>query len=246
MTTLLAFDTSADHLSIALVHDGRISEFTGPGSSQASAQILPQILELIHHAGLSCKEIDLVAYGQGPGSFTGLRTSCSVAQGLAFGLNLPLLGLDSLMIVAHQAWIALQYPLILEINVGMDARMNEVYAASYRREVDQWACFQSPALQDLPLFQSSVQKSGSNSRFTGNACALAAPLSAPCTVNEVSLEGVSRSYAMAQLALERIKIDSCLEDAMFATPVYLRNQVALTTQERAALRSQKVSEASQT
>ena len=242
MTTLLAFDTSADHLSIALVNNSRISEFTGPGSSQASAQILPQILKLIHKAGLSWKDIDLIAYGHGPGSFTGLRTSCSVAQGLAFGLNLPLLGLDSLMIVAHQAWIALECPLFLEINVGMDARMNEVYVASYRREVDQWICFQSPALQDLPLFQSSVSKS----RFTGNASALAAPLSGLCKANEVTLERVSRAYALAQLALERINIDPCLEDPMFATPVYLRNQVALTTQERAALRSQQVREASQT
>ncbi|MFG5410239.1 tRNA (adenosine(37)-N6)-threonylcarbamoyltransferase complex dimerization subunit type 1 TsaB [Piscinibacter sakaiensis] len=105
------------------------------GGAQASTTLIPQALALLERAGQPLAGLDAIAFGAGPGAFTGLRTACAVAQGLAFGIDRPVLALDSLAVVAEAAaddtdgaatdadklWVA------------QDARMDEVYAAAYRR-----------------------------------------------------------------------------------------------------------------
>ena len=83
---LLAFDSSTDHLSIAVQHGAQVWLYDGPGGAQASATLVPHILALLGHAGLALPEVQAVVFGQGPGSFTGLRTACAIAQGLADNL----------------------------------------------------------------------------------------------------------------------------------------------------------------
>ena len=82
---LLAFDTSTDTLSIAAARDGTVWQHTGPGGAQASATLIPAVVQLLERAGLDFSSLDAIAFGRGPGSFTGLRTACAVAQGLALG-----------------------------------------------------------------------------------------------------------------------------------------------------------------
>ena len=97
---LLAFDTSTDRMSIALTDGARVWQHSGPGGALASTTLLPAILALLAEADLTLGQLDAVAFGRGPGSFTGLRTACSVAQGLAFGANqgagIPVLPIDTL------------------------------------------------------------------------------------------------------------------------------------------------------
>ena len=88
---LLAFDSSTDHLSIAVQHGAQVWLYDGPGGAQASATLVPHILALLGHAGLALPELQAVVFGQGPGSFTGLRTACAIAQGLAWGAGVPVL-----------------------------------------------------------------------------------------------------------------------------------------------------------
>ena len=82
---LLAFDTSTDTVSIAVQAGDAVWQHTGPGGSQASATLIPAIRSLLAQAGMSFSTLDAIVFGRGPGSFTGLRTACAVAQGLAFG-----------------------------------------------------------------------------------------------------------------------------------------------------------------
>ena len=100
------------------------------------------MLALLAEAGCTLAELDAIAFGCGPGAFTGLRTACSVAQGLAFGAGKPVLAVDSLMLVAHDAR---SQHAADEVWVAMDARMDEIYAAAYRWLGTRWAVLSTPA-----------------------------------------------------------------------------------------------------
>jgi tRNA threonylcarbamoyladenosine biosynthesis protein TsaB len=104
---LLAFDTSTELISVAVMRAvagvAQIWQHTGAGGAQASSALIPVIEQLMAEAGLRFDELDAVAFGQGPGSFTGLRTACAVAQGLGFGAGRPVLPVDTLLAVAEEA-----------------------------------------------------------------------------------------------------------------------------------------------
>ena len=104
---LLAFDTSTDALSIAVSRQdggpGKVWHSSGPGGAQASSSLIGSVMDLLGQADLRLAELDAICFGSGPGSFTGLRTACSVAQGLAFGANVPVLPVPSLLALAQAA-----------------------------------------------------------------------------------------------------------------------------------------------
>ena len=100
---LLAFDTSTDQLSIAIQHGERIWQHQGAGGAQSSSTLIPAVQQGMQALGLRYDELDAIAFGRGPGSFTGLRTSCAIAQGLALGAGLRLLPIDTLLAMAEEA-----------------------------------------------------------------------------------------------------------------------------------------------
>ena len=127
---LLAFDSSTDTLSIAVQRGDAVWQHTAPGGPQASAALIPAIQRLLAEAGLGFDTLELIVFGRGPGSFTGLRTACAVAQGLAFGARggqgVPVLPVDTLLAVAEEA--RHQHGCTQVVAV-LDARMDEVYHA---------------------------------------------------------------------------------------------------------------------
>ena len=127
---LLAFDTSTDTLSIAVQHGDGVWQHQGPGGAQASSALIPAVRALMAQAGLTFDTLDAVVFGRGPGSFTGLRTACAVAQGLAFGAKggqgVPVLPVDTLLAVAEEAR---QQHGCTHVVAVLDARMDEVYHA---------------------------------------------------------------------------------------------------------------------
>src|SRR3954466_9256353 len=142
---LLAFDTSTETLSIA-VSAGTgtpVLEHTGAGGAQASAALIPAIEQLLGQAGRVLADLDAIAFGRGPGSFTGLRTAAAVAQGLGFGAAVPVLPVDTLLAVAEEAYAHCDAPGIVAV---LDARMGEVYFAGYERAQCHWRTVQAPAL----------------------------------------------------------------------------------------------------
>ena len=132
---LLAFDTSTEALSIALAGPGEPLLHAGEGGAQASATLIPAVLALLEQAGLELRDLDAIVFGSGPGSFTGLRTACSVAQGLALGAGVPVLPVETLMAVAEEARLRAGADDVLAL---LDARMGEVYLARYTHDGRRW------------------------------------------------------------------------------------------------------------
>lgn len=233
---LLAFDTSTERLAVGLQARGRMHLRSGAGGAQASVALLPAVHALLAEAGLRFADLQAIAFGRGPGAFTGLRTSCSVAQGLALGSGVPVLPLDSLLLVAEDARVALAADEGFEIGVAMDARMDEVYAGLYRREGGRWQVLAAPALYTLPAL--AVAWSSAPPVVAGSALAafgerLALPPSTRGVVNEADRPG-----ALLRLAAQAFAAGEAVEAAA-ALPLYLRDKVALTTEERAAARAAK-------
>lgn len=147
---LLAFETSASRCGVALLvrraQDERLEVLEHEGTQEHAERLLPMASQLLAQAGLTPADLQAVAFGQGPGGFTGLRVACGVAQGMALGLQIPVLPVVSHLAVAEAA-LPQAGQIVL---VALDARMEEVYLAAYRRtqtvEGPAWATLQAPLL----------------------------------------------------------------------------------------------------
>jgi tRNA threonylcarbamoyladenosine biosynthesis protein TsaB len=224
---LLAFDTSTDVLSIAVQSSGRDAvplEFGGPGGARASSTLIPAIQDLLARAGLRLTDLDAIVFGRGPGSFTGLRTACSVAQGLAFGAGVPVLAVDTLLAVAEDAY---QRQGVQQVVAVLDARMDEVYSACYGRRAGQWRQQGETALS--PPEALSVPPGWA---LAGNAFA-AYGARLPAAVARI--EALPSAAALLRVAPMLIGAGQA-GPAASATPLYIRDKVAQTTTERAAAR----------
>jgi tRNA threonylcarbamoyladenosine biosynthesis protein TsaB len=234
MTVLLALDSSTETMALALSSPAGIMCFEADGGPQASARMVPEVMALLKRAGLSLADVSAIAFGRGPGAFTGLRTSCAVVQGLAFGAGKPVLAIDSLMLVAEDARqqaAAAGEPLTGVIWVAMDARMGEIYAAAYRWDTDRWLTEQGPALFKPEALLLAWQKPLA---VCGSALqAFAEHLGGASTAQRRWPICANRALALAELAAQAW-VNGALLDAAEAMPVYVRDKVAQTTAERLA------------
>ncbi len=228
MTALLAFDTSGDLLHAGVSVRGNAWLAEEPGGAQASANLLPCVQRLLREAGIRLGELNAIAFGRGPGAFTGLRAACSAAQGLAWGADLPVLPIDTLVAVAEDARIRVGAS---DVWVAMDARMGELYAARYGWSGTDWITWVAPALYTPEALHSqlvahpSAWLAGSAPRAMGERLQ-----QAPANVDEHARPTAHALLACAEAALARG--DSIA--AADALPLYLRNKVAFTTSEREA------------
>lgn len=223
MPVLLALDSATDTMALALVTPEQTRVFEAAGGAQASARMLPEVKALLAAAGLQMADLDAIAFGQGPGAFTGLRTACAVAQGLAFGLDRPVLAIDSLMLVAEDARAQGAGD---DIWVAMDARIGEIYAAHYRWLGTAWQVVEAPALYrpEVLAVHWGQPAAVAGTALNEYAAALGAlPRSWP--------QARSRAAALGTLALAAWQQGGA-RDAAEALPVYVRDKVALTTAER--------------
>ncbi|MGD9550322.1 MAG: tRNA (adenosine(37)-N6)-threonylcarbamoyltransferase complex dimerization subunit type 1 TsaB [Burkholderiaceae bacterium] len=236
---LLAFDTSTDTLGVAVQHGAGLWQHSGPGGAQASAALIPTVRALLAQAGLSFDTLDAIVFSRGPGSFTGLRTACAVAQGLALGARrgqgVPVLPIDTLLAVAEEA--RHQHG-CTQVVAALDARMDEVYVAHYRRSgrsAGLWECT-LPAQLSAP---EAVQVPPGWA-LAGNAGAVYGARLAAHTHHEGRAAPVFAALptatALLRLAPALLAAGQAVP-ARAALPLYIRDKVAQTTAERAAARS---------
>jgi tRNA threonylcarbamoyladenosine biosynthesis protein TsaB len=255
---LLAIDTSTETLSVAVCRTVQgqptVWQHTGPGAAQASTGLIAAVMDLMAQAGLALSELDALCFGSGPGSFTGLRTACSVAQGLAFGAQVPVLPVCTLLAVAEEArHNTLPQVAHCQVAALLDARMDELYAAHYAWADGQWRTVQAPILV-APQDWRWQPEPDRPALVAGNVFALygerlvaaqavpngsldGAPANTPHSTNTpVSAPRVNalpQASAMLRLAPALLAAGHAVP-ADQALPLYIRDKVAKTTQERMA------------
>ena len=226
---LLVLDTSTEWCSAALWLGGRIQARRVLAEQRHSSLLLPMVDELLRESDISLRQLDGIGYGAGPGSFTGLRIACAVTQGLAFGADLPVVGVSTLESIAEQTGAG-------QVLTVLDARMAEVYWAAYQREGEGWRAVSGP---QLALPESVVVPVGGEWVGAGNGfAALGAVLRPRLAAALVRIDDtlMPDAAAMAPLAAAAFARGEGM-DAALAAPIYLRDKVALTTDERRARKS---------
>lgn len=223
-----AIETSTEWCSVALWDDGEAVALEERAGVRHGELVLPMLDELLARAGFGMAALDAIAFGAGPGAFTGLRVACGIAQGLAFARDLPLLGVSTLEAVAEESGA----PRVL---VALDARMQEVYCAALERRDGAWfevraaACLPPEAVEPPP----GRDWLGAGSGFAAYPDRLLPRLGA-CLLRTAA-EIRPGAEAIARLAAPRLAAGQGRE-AHSALPVYLRDKVALTSVEQAGLR----------
>ncbi|QXG34136.1 tRNA (adenosine(37)-N6)-threonylcarbamoyltransferase complex dimerization subunit type 1 TsaB [Pseudomonas viridiflava] len=129
MTTLLALDTATEACSVALLHDGKVLSHYEVIPRLHAQRLLPMIKDLLAEAGIAMSALDAIAFGRGPGAFTGVRIAIGVVQGLAFALERPVLPVSNLAVLAQRAF---RERGMSQVAAAIDARMDEVYWGCYR------------------------------------------------------------------------------------------------------------------
>jgi len=221
---LLAFDTSTEYLSLAIVRDNSVFNYDVLAVQTHSQIILPQIQHLLNQAELQLQDLTGLAFGAGPGSFTGVRIAAGVAQGLGFGANLPVVGVCTLMALAEASGAS-------KVIACLDARMGEVYHAAYVKDTAGWQAVLAPGLYKpdaVPALEGADWVGvGSGWQTYGEVLAEA------YRGQVLSTQPALLPVASAVLTLAQpIFAAGEAKSAEHAMPIYIRNRVALKTAER--------------
>ena len=225
MPLILALETSSELASAAILHGEHMFYREAPAAQTHSHTILPLIQSLLAEVGVKLAQCDAIGFGSGPGSFTGVRTACGIAQGLAFGADVRLVPVVTLMAMAQTCRVLHGADDVLAV---LDARMGEVYWAQYRYR-NGWQCVIVPTLSA----PAGVVPQGSV-RACGNGLAAYAEAFADAGFMHDALPTLMpRADAVARLAAIDLAMGQTI-DAAEARPLYLRNKIALTIEERLA------------
>ncbi|SDG87923.1 tRNA (adenosine(37)-N6)-threonylcarbamoyltransferase complex dimerization subunit type 1 TsaB [Janthinobacterium sp. YR213] len=233
LPTLLAIETSSELASCALLRGDVVLSRASSGVRTHSQSILPMVQELLAEAGVTLADVDAIAYGSGPGSFTGVRTACGIAQGLAYGASLPVVPvvpvvtLDAMALACHQQHGAQRIVTVL------DARMGEVYWAQFDYQ-DGLQLVSPPALSAPAGVAPQGDVAGCGNGFSAYAEALAA---LPCAA---TADAAIMPHAVQVAQLARIAFAAGhFVTAAEAQPLYLRNKIAYTSAERHEMQQAK-------
>lgn len=207
---ILAFDTSTEVLSIAVQNGSNVFEYAGTGGAQASSRLIPEIQILMQQANLTFKDLDTIAFGAGPGAFTGLRASCAVAQGLGFAADVMLCPINTLHAVALLRHQATGHRRVI---AALDARMGEVY----------WQRFDFANDPSGTAIDAQPQLSKADTEVDGA---------------HFELGTLPTARILLALASKMLTIGLAVRPAD-ALPLYVRNKVAETTAERAITKANK-------
>jgi tRNA threonylcarbamoyladenosine biosynthesis protein TsaB len=232
MYTIIAIDTSTEVASATLLYNGRMITRESIGFQNHSRTILPMVQDLLAVAGISLGQCDALAFGIGPGSFTGVRITCGVVQGLAFGADLPVVPIVTLSAMAQACRDLRGANEVLAI---LDARIGEVYWAQYRFVENMWEIVVEPTLSKPS--QVSPLPSVGNLHACGNGLSAYADdfleLVSGSSINLLP-EIMPNSRQIAHLGNITLGLEGGKSVSSETQPLYLRRKVALTNAERIA------------
>jgi tRNA threonylcarbamoyladenosine biosynthesis protein TsaB len=221
---ILALDTATEACSAALLNQQQIDARFEIAPRDHTQRILPLVQELLQLQQLDLTALDVLAFGRGPGSFTGVRIGIGIAQGLALGANLPMIGVSSLATMAQGAWRLTGANRVL---AAIDARMGEVYWAEYQRDANgEWQGAESEAVLKPEDVQARIGQLSGEWATVGTGWAayphLLSSTGATLVTTEVTLPAAEDMLPLALSAWQRGE-SVAVENA---EPVYLRNEVA--------------------
>jgi tRNA threonylcarbamoyladenosine biosynthesis protein TsaB len=221
---ILAFETSTEYCSLALWFHNKMYTKEIQADQQHSKLLLPMLQKLLAETEVSLTQLDGIAFGAGPGSFTGLRIACGVAQGIAFANDLPIVGISTLKALAHK----------IDHNkmvVALDARMHEIYYAAYTKTSDDWQTIIEPVVcppSQAPLLAGD-NWIGCGSGFDVYKKELSSHLNGQIFHIHTGL--FPHAQEVAQLAIKTFQEGSG-DSPDNVAPIYVRNKVALKENER--------------
>jgi len=210
-----AVETSTEWCSVALFRDGEIACVERRAANRHSELALPMLDRLLKQNSLTPTDLEAVAFGAGPGSFTGLRIACGIAQGLAFARGLPVLGVSTLEALAEESGAP-------RVAACLDARMREVYYAALEKRGARW----HEVVPAQCLAPEKILRLDSDWVGCGNGFAVYGNLGMARVMPELH----PSALAVARLAAPRLAAGQGV-DAALAAPVYIREKVAFTRAE---------------
>ena len=224
LPTIAAIETSTELASVALLCGDRLVSRESSGAQTHSMTVLALLQELLREQDITLGQCDALAFGSGPGSFTGVRTACGLAQGLAFGANLPVVPVVTLLAMADAARHQGAGDNMIAV---LDARMDEVYWAQYRFD-GQWKTISEPRLSapEHVISQNASCAAGNGLAAYADRFAGLHPMP--------RLPGLMPHARQIALLGRQFLQQGQGVHAREAQPLYLRNKVALTTAERTA------------
>jgi tRNA threonylcarbamoyladenosine biosynthesis protein TsaB len=222
---LLAIDTSTDSCSVAASRGKALFSKSEPALRRQAERVLGMVGDLLAEASMELGQIEGIAYGEGPGSFTGLRIAAGVTQGIALARGIGVVGVGSLLALAQDSGGE-------KVVACIDAHMGEVYHAAYARAGERWEEVHAPGLyrpEAIPV-PPGRGWTGCGDGFAAHRELLAARLGD--RVAEIRSGAAPSARAVLELAMPRFAAGEA-KDAGTAVPVYLRDKVALKSGERA-------------
>ena len=235
---ILAIETSTEYCSVALWQDGVVSERCELVGQKHSEVLMEMLDALLKEAGIKVKQVDGIAFGKGPGSFTGVRIACGVTQGLALGAEVEVVGVCTLEALAEASGKD-------KVIAALDARMSEFYLAAYEKRNGEWAVVIAPCLCKADAAPALM---GEGWFGVGSGFAVSSLTPTPLPAGEglkarygsqlsgVDEKAVPQASAVVSVGVREFAKGNAV-DAALALPLYLRDKVALKTSEREAARS---------
>jgi tRNA threonylcarbamoyladenosine biosynthesis protein TsaB len=219
-----AIETATEWCSVALWNDGEILSLERRAGNRQGEFVLPMLETLFGRAKLGMSDLDAIAFGAGPGAFTGLRIACGVAQGLAYSRGLPVIGISTLEATAEESGAP-------RAVVALDARMHEVYYSAYEKRDGKWHAVlpESCVAPDAVAVPPGLGWLGCGSGFSAYAARITPRLAG--VLGRIVPEVRPSAAAVARLAAPRLAAGEGA-DAALATPNYIRDKVALTSSEQ--------------
>lgn len=230
MSLILALDSSTDACSVALYADGQLDARFELAAKSHTQRLLPMVDELLQSNNLSLHSLDAIAFGRGPGSFTGLRICMGIVQGLAFGAQLPVIPISTLEAMALGYYRA-NFNVNLPVLVALDARMDEVYWGLFARTGASVSALSDEFVMKPELLSAQDVIQPLAGQFIAVGPGWHYPAMQRLVASTIVVDAQPQAEDMALIAAQVWSAGGAI-DVLDAQPVYLRDTISWQKRQR--------------